>query len=114
LFSADIVITFYKKIPSDLTAQKNLSTIGFSSGKTVFALRSGPPAIIDRGEGFPELIEQLGSVVVETKFKEIDKATLKIKQSYDVYSQAALKMFDTHLDFRTSLLAVIKRLDKLD
>jgi glycosyltransferase involved in cell wall biosynthesis len=111
--SADIVIAIYITIPGDTYAQKNLTTIGLSSGKTTYALRSGLPVIINRGEGLPILIEQLGSGVIVNKFEEIGEAIHKIEKSYNAYSQAALKLFDDHLDFSTSFLAVIKRISKL-
>jgi glycosyltransferase involved in cell wall biosynthesis len=111
--SADVVIAFYVTIPGDVYAQRNLTTIGLSSGKTAYALRSGLPVIINRGEGLPDLIKQFGGGIVVNEFEEIGEAIRKIGQSYEVYSQAALRLFDAHLDFYTSFLAVIKRLSEL-
>jgi glycosyltransferase involved in cell wall biosynthesis len=111
--SADIVVAFYVTIPGDVYAQKNLTTIGLSSGKTAYALRSGLPVIINRGEGLPDLIAQFGCGIVINKFEEIGEAIRKIDLSYNIYSQAALRLFDARLDFSTSFLAVINRLNEL-
>jgi glycosyltransferase involved in cell wall biosynthesis len=111
--SANIIIAFYITLPGDIYAQKNLKTVGFSSGKVSFAFRSGLPVIINKDAGFSEIIEQSGSGEVVNDYREIGKAIRQIDQSYEKYSQAALQLFDNCLDYQKNFRNVITRIGEL-
>jgi glycosyltransferase involved in cell wall biosynthesis len=111
--SADIGIAFYKNTPGDVYTQQNLTTIGLSSGKVAYALRSGLPVIIGRGSGLPELIGKHNCGIVVDDYNEIGGAITKIDRSYKEYSESAMKFFNSHLDYSAGFRTVLNYLNSL-
>jgi glycosyltransferase involved in cell wall biosynthesis len=111
--SADIGIAFYQNIPGDVYTQQNLTTIGLSSGKVTYALRSGLPVIISRGSGLPELIGKYHCGIVVDDYNEIGAALTKIDRAYKEYSESAMDFFNSHLDYSVGFQTVLSYLNSL-
>lgn len=110
---ADIGLAFYKLVPGNVYTQQNISTIGLSSGKVAYALHSGLPVVVSRSEGLPNLIESTRSGIVVDHFSEIGNALAVIERSHDAYSEAAMQLYNSRLNFKDGFNRVLARLDTL-
>lgn len=109
----DVGIAFY--VPNDGSAftQRNVQTIGLSSGKLAYYLRSGLPVIVNRASSIAPLIEQTGSGVAVSDAAEIGPALDRIATDYDTRSISAMQFFNERLDFRKAFAEVVRRVDAL-
>ena len=109
----DIGIAFY--VPNKQTAftQRNVQTIGLSSGKLAYYLRAGLPVIVNRASSIATLIEQAGAGVAVHNAQEIAPALERIAHNYEAVSTSAQRFFNERLDFTSAFAEVVRRVEAL-
>ncbi|HNB52246.1 MAG TPA: hypothetical protein PK530_09905, partial [Anaerolineales bacterium] len=110
---ADIGLAFYQSVAGNVYFQQNIRTIGLSSGKAAYSMRAGLPLIFSRGIGLPELIEKCRAGVVVEDMSKIGVAISQIDHAYQEYSAAAIKLFNSYLNFTIAFQGVLERLNGL-
>ncbi len=108
--AADIGIAFY--VPNDDSAytQRNIQTIGLSSGKLAYYLRAGLPVIVNRASSIADTIEATGCGVAVDDAAHVGQALTRIQRDAAEMTRAALAFFDERLDFRRAFDAVLERM----
>jgi glycosyltransferase involved in cell wall biosynthesis len=110
---AQVGLAFYVPTGTSSFTQRNVQTIGLSSGKLAYYLRAGLPVIVNRAASIADLVEASGcGLAVETAVG-IGAALARIDAGYAGFSVAARAFFDTRFDFRRGFDDVIRRVDKL-
>jgi glycosyltransferase involved in cell wall biosynthesis len=110
---ADIGVAFYVTVAGSSYTQTNIQTIGLSSGKIAYYLRSGLPVIVNRAASIAEPLERAGCGVGVEDARDIGKAIARIEQDYADYSERVRAFFDARLDFSRSFEDVLARIDRL-
>jgi glycosyltransferase involved in cell wall biosynthesis len=110
---AHVGLAFY--VPSDESSftQRNIQTIGLSSGKLAYYLRAGLPVVVNRASSIGSVIDAAGCGVAVQGAPQVGPALDRIQSRYDDFSHAACTFFDKHLDFRKSFEGVLERVDAL-
>lgn len=111
--SADIGIAFYLLMPGSPYTQRNLESIGLSSGKISYYLRAGLPAITNRATSLGKFIETEGCGLAVDSGHDLGQAILKISRDYKEYSRRSLTVFNEHLDFSKRFDEVLGRLHEV-
>jgi hypothetical protein len=111
--SAEVGLAFYVPTADSAFTQQNVQTIGLSSGKLAYYLRSGLPVVVNRAASIAATLEQVGCGLAVEDAAHVGSALARIAERYDDYSAAALRFFDEHLDFRRAFDAVIERIEAL-
>ncbi len=93
--------------------QRNVQTIGLSSGKLAYYLRAGLPVIVNRAASIADTVEASGCGVAVEDAEQIGYACGRIATDYEAFSSQACKFFTERLDFRQAFGEVIRRVDKL-
>lgn len=110
---ADVGIAFY--VPSNDSAytQRNVQTIGLSSGKIAYCARAGLPVIVNSASTVGELVERAGCGVAVREASEIGPALERVASGYAGFSDRARAFFDAHLNFERSFEQALERIDAL-
>jgi hypothetical protein len=110
---ADVGLAFYVATGDSSFTQRNVQTIGLSSGKLAYYLRAGLPVVINRAASIAELVESSGCGMAVDDASGIGPALDRIAGGFDEYSAAACAFFDTHLNFRNAFEKVLARVEAL-
>lgn len=107
---ADIGLAFYVPSATSSLTQRNVGTIGLSSGKLAYYVRSGLPVIVNRATALGDVLEGAGCGVAVPRAEDIGAALEWIGPRYAAYSDAACAFFNEHLDVDRALTGWINRL----
>ncbi|WP_292490757.1 hypothetical protein [Methanoculleus sp. 10] len=110
LDGADIGIAFYIPDTSSTYTQKNIQSIGYSSGKIAYYLHSGLPVIVNDFSSIGEKLQREGCGIMVKDGSEIHMAICGIEQNYTEYSQNARRFFDQHLEYERNFKKVIEKI----
>lgn len=97
--SADIGLVFYKFSPLSKYLQKNIETIGLSSGKFSYYAKYGLPIISINQKTYAELLQEYEYGYNLTSFDELPGALLNIISNYEKLSSEAMRLFKEKLAF---------------
>jgi glycosyltransferase involved in cell wall biosynthesis len=111
--SADIGIAFYRVIKESVSSQENIRTIGLSSGKVAYYLRSGLPVITNDTTSLSAFIREGGCGIVISDEQGIGNAIKEIAAGYEKFQSNAYRSFENKLDFTAGFSNVIKRIEVL-
>jgi hypothetical protein len=106
-------LAFYVPQAGSAFTQRNLQTIGLSSGKLAYYLRAGLPVIVNRAASIAEVVDHDGLGVAVDGAAGIGAALQVVADAYDRYSAGALRFFDQQLDFNRAFGEVVRRVDAL-
>jgi glycosyltransferase involved in cell wall biosynthesis len=110
---ADLGLAFYVPQSGSAFTQRNVQTIGLSSGKLAYYLRAGLPVIVNRAASIAQVVDDEGLGVSVEDAQDIGAALTALAPGYDAHSRAALRFFDQHLDFNRAFAEVVRRVDGL-
>jgi hypothetical protein len=110
---ADVGLAFYVSSDASSFTQRNIQTIGFSSGKLAYYLRAGLPVIVNRDASTGAALDSAGCGVSVADATGVGPALERIAADYDAFSARALAFFDAQLDFRGAFAEVVRRVDAL-
>jgi glycosyltransferase involved in cell wall biosynthesis len=110
---ADAGLAFYIPTGESAFTQRNIQTIGLSSGKLAYLLRAGVPVISNAGTSMAPLLAAAGCGVAVGDARQIGAALEQIEADADGYSRRACAFFDRCLDPRPAFGEVVRRLDGL-
>lgn len=110
---ADIGIAFYRPVDGSTYTQRNIQTIGLSSGKIAYYLRAGLPVIVNKWSSVSELLWRERCGICVQHGPGISKAIARIANNYQEYSQRACATFDQYFEFSRAFEEVIRRIDSL-
>jgi Glycosyl transferase 4-like domain len=110
---ADVGLAFYVPQPGSAFTQRNVQTIGLSSGKLAYYLRAGLPVIVNRDSSIAEVVDTQQMGVSVSSAAGIATALRQVADGYAAYSAAATRFFDQHLDFNRAFGEVLRRVDAL-
>jgi glycosyltransferase involved in cell wall biosynthesis len=108
--SSDIGIAFYLPDESSRFLQSNIRTIGLSSGKIAYSLRSGVPVIVNQVPSIARQTTEHGFGVAVSLADEITGAIQQIARDYEKFSQSALHFFKTELDPEKHFPGILSRI----
>ena len=100
--SADIGLVLYKQVPNNKNSkytQKNIKTIGLSSGKFSYYMKYGLPVVTLNQNSYSELLKHYNFGFNINEFTEMPEAINKILLDYDFYSSEAKRLFNERLKF---------------
>lgn len=97
--SADIGLVLYKQIPKSKYVQKNIETIGLSSGKFSYYMKYGLPTIAIGPKTYTELLKEYKFGFSIKTFDEMSYALTKTISNYSKYSKEAYRLFSEKLAF---------------
>jgi hypothetical protein len=110
---ADVGLAFYIPDPGSAFTQRNLLTLGLSSGKLAYSLRAGLPVIVNRAASIAEEVDAHRMGVSVQDASGVGAALATITQAYEQFSRNALTFFEERLDFRCAFGEVLRRVDAL-
>lgn len=110
---ADVGIAFYVPLAGSAFTQRNVQTIGLSSGKLAYYLRAGLPVIVNRASSIAGVVESQGLGRPVDDARHIGAALAMLSNEYAAHSAAALEFFNERLDFRRSVREVVQRMEAL-
>jgi hypothetical protein len=110
---ADVGLAFYVPTGDSSFTQRNIQTIGLSSGKLAYYLRAGLPVVVNAAASVAPLLEGDGSGISVAGADDIPRALARVEAAYAQYSQGACAFFERHLDFGRGFAEVIRRIDHL-
>ena len=110
---ADIGIAFYVPVPGCTYSQRNIRTLGLSSGKLAFYLGSGLPVIVNRFATIGEFVRSTQCGVDVEGAEEIGSTIKRIASEYNGFSVRARAAFDNHLDFGPAFRAAMERVKRV-
>jgi glycosyltransferase involved in cell wall biosynthesis len=110
---ADVGLAFYVPGSGSSFTQRNIQTIGLSSGKLAYYLRAGLPVIVNRAASIADVVESSGCGIAVEDAQGIGGALQRIAAGYAEFSSSACTFFDERLDFRRGCRDVIQRVDAL-
>jgi len=97
--SADIGLVLYKKIPGSKYVQKNIETIGLSSGKFSYYMKYGLPTISMGQKTYDELLKEYSFGYNLGTFEEMPEGLKKLTVNYEEFSREATRLFSEKLAF---------------
>jgi glycosyltransferase involved in cell wall biosynthesis len=109
----EVGLAFYVPTGSSSFTQRNVQTIGLSSGKLAYYLRAGLPVIVNRAASIADAVEASGCGLAVQDASGIGEALERIAKDYAAFSTGACDFFDARLDFRRGFSEVIRRVDML-
>jgi hypothetical protein len=110
---ADAGLAFYVPIGGSSFTQRNVQTIGLSSGKLAYYLRAGLPVIVNTAASIAGTVEASGGGLSVADADGIAPALERIAADNGDVSRSACAFFDAHLDFGRAFAEVIRRVDAL-
>ncbi|MCA1647485.1 MAG: hypothetical protein LC797_19175 [Chloroflexi bacterium] len=110
---ADVGLAFYVPTSGSSFTQRNVQTIGLSSGKLAYYLRAGLPVIVNTSATIAEIVEGAGCGISVANAHGIPPALARIAADYSAFSRSATAFFDGRLDFRRAFGEVMRRVDAL-
>jgi len=110
---AEVGLAFYVSSAGSSFTQRNVQTIGLSSGKLAYYLRAGLPVIVNRAASIAGLVESSGCGVAVDDATQIGPALDRVASGYAGFSAGACAFFAEHLDFRQAFGEVVRRVDTL-
>jgi hypothetical protein len=110
---ADVGLAFYVASDGSAYTQRNIETIGLSSGKVAYALRAGLPVIVNAATSIAPVLVEAGCGLAVRGASELPRALETVAANADGYSQRACAFFEQRLDPRGAFAEVIRRLDGL-
>ncbi|MBV9579256.1 MAG: hypothetical protein JO057_11775 [Chloroflexi bacterium] len=110
---ADVGLAFYVPQSGSAFTQRNVQTIGLSSGKLAYYLRAGLPVIVNRAASIADVVDSESLGVSVDDADGIGAALQRVSADYARYSAGALRFFDQHLDFNRAFGEVVHRVDAL-
>jgi glycosyltransferase involved in cell wall biosynthesis len=110
---ADVGLAFYVSSGGSSFTQRNVQTIGLSSGKLAYYLRAGLPVIVNRAASIADLVESSGCGIAVDDAAGIGPALTQIAWRHAEFSAAACAFFEARLDFRRAFGEVVQRVDAL-
>jgi glycosyltransferase involved in cell wall biosynthesis len=110
---AEVGLAFYVSSGGSSFTQRNVQTIGLSSGKLAYYLRAGLPVIVNRAASIADLVESTGCGIAVEDAAGIGPALDRIADGYAGYSAGACAFFEERLDFRRAFGEVVQRVDAL-
>ena len=111
--AANVGIAFYVATGDSSFTQRNVQTIGLSSGKLAYYLRAGLPVIVNRAASIAGLIEAEGCGLAGHDAHDIAGALDLIDADAHGFGGRACAFFDRHLDFSSAFDNVIERIEAL-
>jgi len=97
--SADIGLVLYKPVPPSPYEQKNIQTIGLSSGKFAYYMKYGLPVISTKQKTFDQLLDEYKFGENIDSFEEMPRALRRVYSNYEYCSAEAQRLFSEKLDF---------------
>jgi len=110
---ADVGLAFYVPNNGSSFTQRNVQTIGLSSGKLAYYLRAGLPVIVNAAASIADVVEARGGGLSVPDAAAIPSALNRIAANYSSFSAGATAFFDEHLDFGRAFGEVVRRIDTL-
>jgi glycosyltransferase involved in cell wall biosynthesis len=110
---ADVGIAFYVPHGGSAFTQRNVQTIGLSSGKLAYYVRAGLPVVVNRAASIADVVDAESIGVSVESARDVSEALARIAQEYDRYSANAINFFTERLGFENAFEEVIRRLDAL-
>jgi glycosyltransferase involved in cell wall biosynthesis len=110
---ADAGVAFYVPHAGSAFTQRNVQTIGLSSGKLAYYARAGLPVVVNRASSVADLVQACSMGVAVEDARAIGGALERLSADYDRFSAGALRFFDEHLDFRRAFAEAITRIEML-
>ena len=110
---ADVGLAFYIPDPGSAFTQRNLLTLGLSSGKLAYYLRAGLPVVVNRDASIAGEVDRHEMGIAVQSPADVGAALERIQQDYDRYSGNAIAFFEKYLDFRRAFSEVTRRVDAL-
>jgi hypothetical protein len=110
---ADVGLAFYVSTGGSSFTQRNVQTIGLSSGKLAYYLRAGLPVVVNRAASVASLVEASGCGMAVEDVRGIGLSLERIALDYATFSRRACDFFAEHLDFRRAFGEVVQRVDAL-
>src|SRR5215472_18610501 len=107
--SADVGLAFYVPSYDSAYTQRNVQTIGLSSGKLAYYLRAGLPVVVNSSASVAELVESSGCGLGVDDATGIAAALEALDADHDAHSALALAFFDRYLDPLPALRQVVAR-----
>jgi hypothetical protein len=109
--AAEVGLAFYIATGDSSFTQRNIQTIGLSSGKLAYYLRAGLPSIVNQSASVAPILDAAGAGIAVRDASHIGTALSRLAVDYDRYSLAACQFFDAKLDFGRAFQQVVERLD---
>jgi hypothetical protein len=97
--SADIGLVLYKQMPGSKYVQKNIETIGLSSGKFAYFMKYSLPVISIGSKTYSKLLKEYKFGFNINSFVEMPGTLTNIISDYDNYSKEACRLFSEKLPF---------------
>lgn len=97
--SADIGLVLYKTMPPSRYLQKNVQTIGLSSGKFSYYMKYGIPVISINQSSYEELLTEYNFGENINWFSEMPAALERVRMNYDHHRKESQRLFSERLDF---------------
>ena len=97
--SADIGLALYKPVPPSRSSQKNIQTIGLSSGKFSFYMKYGLPVISVGQQTYAQLLVDYAFGENLDSFSEMPAALNRVRSNYAHHRVEAQRLFSEKLDF---------------
>ena len=99
LASADIGLSLYKSFPGSRYTQKNVETIGLSSGKFAFYMKYGLPVVSIKQQMYARLLQDYHFGENIDTFSELPSALSRLKLNFSYHRSEAVRLFSEKLDF---------------
>lgn len=97
--SADIGLVLYKPVPPSPYTQKNIQTMGLSSGKFSFYMKYGIPVISIGQQSYAQLLADYAFGEDLDSFGELLAALNRLRSNYKHHRAEAQRLFSEKLDF---------------
>ncbi|MBV9171782.1 MAG: hypothetical protein JOZ81_17055 [Chloroflexi bacterium] len=110
---ADVGVAFYVPSAESAFTQRNIQTIGLSSGKLAYFLRAGLPVIVNSATSVAAQIRAAACGIAVEDAADVPEALDRIGAEYDCYSRNSCSFFDRELDSERAFEDVIARLREL-
>jgi hypothetical protein len=110
---ADVGLAFYVPQAGSAFTQRNVQTIGLSSGKLAYYLRAGLPVVVNRSSSIADVVDSTRIGMSVNSAAEIPQALLGVAAEYQQLSENAVTFFAERLDVQKAFGEVVRRLDAL-
>lgn len=111
--AADVGVGFYIPSADSAYTQRNIQTIGLSSGKLAYFLRAGKPVIVNDATSLAAMITERGCGVAVPDAAAVAAALDPLDMGYEAYAERACAFFDAELQFEPAFQRVIERLERV-